>query len=164
MKFSTSDRQRGFSLVEVTVALGICATGILLTVAMLPSILNSVGESVDRNAYARIKQSLSSQYAMMDWEILEENSRNNTSDRYYFDFDGTEVPRDSFEAAYAAQIRVGDRRTLSGDDRHNRFIRFLEIRITRDIEDDKAFEDPERYDQLTTSLGNEAKLEEQYRD
>lgn len=154
----------GFSLVEVTIALGICALGLLITVALLPTVLAQLTDAADRNAYARIKQSISARYAMMDWGILEESSRAGTLDRYYFDFTGTEVDKDSFDAIYATEVKVGKRRTLTGDTTENRFIRSMEIKVTQALQREDAFTNPEFYTTLSASLGNEDKLAEKYRD
>lgn len=154
----------GFSLIEVTLALAICASGLLLLITMLPAALNQAGDAADRNAYARIKQSMSARYAMMDWNLLEEKARAEDVEIFYFDFAGTQVTKDEFDAIYAAEIRVGSRRTLPGDDSHNRFIRNLEIRVTQALEEDDAFSDPKHFDLLTASLGNEARLNDDYRD
>lgn len=157
-------RTAGFSLVEVSIALGICATGLLITVALLPSVLNQIGDAADRNAHTRIRQSLSTRYAMMDWGLIEEQFRAEKADRYYFDSAGSEVEKDAFEAVYATEIRIGQRRTLSGDDTHNRFIRYLEIRVTQELQREDALTNPEYYQKLYASLGNETKLRLEYRD
>jgi uncharacterized protein (TIGR02598 family) len=162
-KFSRS-RKAGFSLVEVTISLGICAVGLLLTVALLPTVLDQLNDAADRNAYARIKQSISGRYAMMEWGLLEDSFRGSDVDLYYFDFSGTEVDKESFDAVYAAEVQVGQRRTLTGDDVHNRFIRTLEIKVTQQIQEEDAFTDPDLYDILTASLGNQARLSNEYRD
>lgn len=159
-----NSQEGGFSLVEVTLALGICASGLLLMIGMLPAVLNQVGDAADRNAYARIKQSMSARYAMMDWNILEEKARAGDVEVFHFDFAGTQVAQDEFDAIYAAEIRIGNRRTLPGDTTHNRFIRNLEIRVTQALQKEDAFSDPKYHDLLTASLGNEARLSEDYRD
>jgi len=157
-------RNRAFSISEVTIALAICSIGLLITVGLLPSIIDQLSDSADRNAYARIKQSLSARYAMMDWGALEDSFRAGTVERFYFDFSGTEVEKDSFDAIYATEVQIGQRRTLPGDDTHNRFIRSLDIKVTQALLREDAFTNPDFYDTLTTSLGNENKLSNAYRD
>lgn len=166
MTHSTTQRKTtaGFSLVEVTIALGICASGLLITVALLPSVLSQIGDAADRNAHTRIKQSLSTRYAMMEWGLIEEQFRDEKAERFYFDSAGSEVEKDTFEAVYAAEIRIGSRRTLSGDDTHNRFIRYLEIRVSQELQREDALTNPECYQKLYASLGNETKLRLEYRD
>lgn len=156
--------KRAFTLVEVTIAIGICATGLLITVALLSSSLTRLTEASDRNAYARIKQSISARYAMMDWSLLEERARSGAADRFYFDLKGSEAEGNTFDSAYAADVRVGQRRTLSGDNNENRFLRMLEIRVTNTPQRKDALTDPKYHDTLTASLGNEAKLKYKYRD
>ena len=167
-KLSRLSRSRrevlGFSLIEVLFALAICSVGLLLTIAILPAILSQLGDSADRNAYARIKQSISARYAMMDWAALEESARAGATERYFFDFAGIEVEESSREAIYAVEVSVRDRRHLPGDTTPNRFVRSLEIKVTQAIGNEEAFSRPALYDTLSASLGNEEMLEDLYRD
>lgn len=155
---------RGFSLVEVMFALAICSIGLLLTIAILPTVLSQLGDAADRNAYARIKQSVSARYAMMDWGSLEESARAGETERFFFDFAGIEVDESSREAIYAVEVSVRDRRTLPGDSSPNRFVRSLEIKVSQAIGNEEAFTRPALHDTLSASLGNEERLSDDYRD
>ena len=159
-------KNSGFSLIEVTMALGICASGVLALAALLPIALNDLTESADRNAEARMKQAVAASFAIKDWNLLEADFRDASAlpTTFHFDFVGNEVPSGDPTHAFSAAVFVGERRTLAGDSSENRYIRQLKIRVTSTPERADALTNPDFYEVLTMSLGNEAKLKLSYRD
>ena len=68
-----SRNQRGFSLVEVTIALGIIAFALTTLMAMLPLGLGSMHDSKRDTIDARIVQDLTSQLQATDWSSASAN-------------------------------------------------------------------------------------------
>jgi len=91
----------GFSLVEVTLALGIVAFGLIAIFGLLPSGLNLVRESAEEATAVNIMGSIASRLQ------AGKNLPSGTTpiERYYYDGEGLELPSaSSGEAEYLAVI------------------------------------------------------------
>ncbi len=68
--FSRS-RRSGFSLIEVTLALGICATVMIALLGLLPMSLDQMRESRMMTAMARISEDVINDVQLMKWDEME---------------------------------------------------------------------------------------------
>lgn len=101
----------GFTLVEVTIALGIAAFGIVSVLGLLPQGLDQVRKASDLGAEARIYQQITQNIAQVEWEegsgeaaaAAETNTR-----RYHFDHMAQQIvgQGSSPRVAYVADLRV----------------------------------------------------------
>ncbi len=97
--------QRGFSLIETTIALSIVAVTLLSVIALMGGVATTSGETMDRFATARIFQSIAHDYQMKDWEtILQADGKQN--EIIYFDEKGEESKKGEFETIYAARVAL----------------------------------------------------------
>lgn len=67
----SSRRPTGFTLIEVTIALGICATVMIALLGLLPMSLDQMRESRNMTAMARISEDIISDVQLMKWEEME---------------------------------------------------------------------------------------------
>ena len=135
-------RSAGFSLAEVTMAVGITAVGILALVGLMPSGLDSLRQSSARVAEAKIVQAVTADYQMADWGSREAGQM--LEDRqYFFDDRGVEVLMGDPWRHYEVRVAVDPALpTIQGDSAGNKYLRRLNIKVTERADADAAFEDP----------------------
>jgi uncharacterized protein (TIGR02598 family) len=135
-------RAAGFSLAEVTLAVGITAVGSLTLVGLMPSGLDSLRHSSARVAEAKIVQAVTADYQMADWGSRKAGQ--GLADRkYYFDERGLEVPKTDPWKHYAVKVTVDPTLpTVQGDPTGNKYLRRLNIKITDRPNEESAFLDP----------------------
>ena len=101
---------RAFSLIEVTLAIGVVAIGLVAVLAIIPQGLNIVGDAADTATEARISQYIVGEINVTDWgEVESFNER-----RMYFDAEGIElyvpeaggIPDDVEQVVYVAMVEV----------------------------------------------------------
>ena len=94
-----------FTLVEVTLALGIIVSGLLTIVALLTGGLETLRVSASDTASARIVEEITSKLESSDWD-----QTNNLADfdgqNYYFDNQGNALPAGAIDTVMTAQLAV----------------------------------------------------------
>ena len=137
--------QSAFSLVETVIAVGITATVIMTLLALLPIGLDKLRSASLTTSEAQIRQTVVSNYKMLDWDEVEDQATSGIGRDFYFDEQGAPVPQSDENMLYGARVWVGENIKLSGDVLENEFLRQLTIHITDrpDIED--AYTDPDKY-------------------
>jgi uncharacterized protein (TIGR02598 family) len=100
MSSDTPSRQRGFSLIEVTLALGIVSFAMVSLLAMIPVGLNSFKQAMDLTVEAQIVQSVVNDIGLRQYSTL-------ATDQYYFDVQGTPTTS-ATDKAYTAAISFQD--------------------------------------------------------
>lgn len=96
---------RGFSLVEVTLALGIVAVGMLAIVALLPVGEETLRLSANDTAQTRIVQELSARLQASDWDQTN-NLAAYQDQLFYFDRQGNQTSATATETIFTAQLQV----------------------------------------------------------
>jgi uncharacterized protein (TIGR02598 family) len=142
----------GFSLVEVTLALGIAAIGLTALLGLVPWSLDLLRESASDVAEAKIIQTVAADYQMTDWG--QRSKKMKPADKeYYFDQRGLQVPKGTFAHLFTAQARVDDKNPrLAGDATDNVYLRRVVVKITDQISDASAFENPRRHRTYGTTV------------
>ena len=79
-------RCRGFSLIEVTLAIAIVAFAFIALIGLLPAGMNVFTQTMDSTNEMRITSYLTSMMQATDYDKLNDNSF--AADTYYFDVDG----------------------------------------------------------------------------
>ena len=138
---------------ETVIAVGITATVIMTMLALLPIGLGKLRSASLTTSEAQIRQTIVSNYKMLDWDEVEEQATNGSGKDFYFDDRGAPVPQSDENMLYGARVWVGDNVHLSGDVLENEFLRQLTIRITDrpDLEDSFTDPDMHRITQATIS-------------
>ncbi|RBP39134.1 uncharacterized protein (TIGR02598 family) [Roseimicrobium gellanilyticum] len=138
-------RALGFSLAEVTMAVGITAIGSLALVGLMPSGLDSLRQSSAQVAEAKIVQAVTADYQMADWGTRKSGQK--LPDRqYYFDDRGVRVVKTDNWKFYEVRTTVDpELPVVKGDPSGNKYLRRLIIKITDRPNADAAFGDPRQY-------------------
>ena len=134
-----------FSLVETVIAVGITATVIMTLLALLPIGLDKLRSASLTTSEAQIRQSIVSNYKMLDWDEVEDQAASGAGRDFYFDERGASVLQSDENMLYGARVWVGDNIKLSGDVLENEFLRKLTIHITDRPEIEDAYSDPDKY-------------------
>jgi uncharacterized protein (TIGR02598 family) len=95
---STKSKLVAFSLVEVTIALGVVSFAVLAVLALLPTGLSTLRAGMEDTVRAQIVKAISSQTLLTDFLLLEDTF-------YEFDDEGQVVDSDGH---YQVTVRVGD--------------------------------------------------------
>jgi uncharacterized protein (TIGR02598 family) len=135
----------GFSLAEVTLAVGITSVGMLALIGLIPGGLDSMRQSSAKVAEAKIIQAVTADYQMGDW-----GSRTTgqalTNKEYYFDERGVEVKDTDIWKHYTVRVTVDPVLvSLQGDTAGNQYLRRLQIQVTDRPDPAAAFEDPAQH-------------------
>jgi len=109
-------RPRGFSLIEVTLAMGISAMGISSVLGLLPQTLDQLKKATDVTAETRIHQQIISAVGQADWQDAsgaDALGYNYNGRRYYFDTMAQEITAQRMAEsgaretlAYVAEVTV----------------------------------------------------------
>ncbi len=102
---------RGFSLVEVVIAIGVIAFAFIPMVGMLPMGLNLSKQAIDTTVEAQIAQQLTTQVQQTDFSRLDELATASTATPSYFDDQGNKVT-DPANAIYQAIFAISTSTTL----------------------------------------------------
>lgn len=105
-------KRAAFSLVEVTMAIGICGIALVGILGLVPAGLHVLRESVDASVGSRILQSIGAMARQGEFSQLGTNTTNGAVLRY-FDESGTELPS-PVASLYTAEIRVNNQPVLPG--------------------------------------------------
>ncbi len=98
-------RASAFTLIEVTIALGICATVMIALLGLLPMSLDQMRESRNMTSMARISEDIINDVQLMKWEEMELLD----GEVREYDDQGTRIRNISVEdnmRVYAAEIEV----------------------------------------------------------
>jgi len=99
-------RQRdAFSLIEVTIALGLLAFAILPVIALLPIGLEMQRSANQGTIETQILQRLTGHYASTEFAELQKLATS-SPDKWFFTVDGREVDEADFDRIYDAQVSV----------------------------------------------------------
>lgn len=102
---SSSSSTAGFSLLEITLALGIIAIALITLLGTLGSAMNRAHEAAGRTLSSQISQQLMGEIQLQDWASLNET----TTFRYFNEF-GTELEGETAtptNSIFTAYIQVG---------------------------------------------------------
>lgn len=150
----------GFTLAEVAISVGIATICLLTLLGLVPFGLDTLRSSANRQAEARMIQTIVSDYQTATW-IKQDGGgvrSNILADKvFYFDQTGTPVASVTDAARmYAVQATVDKTEPkLTGDALTNPYLRRLNLRFTGDRDPDKAFvEGSGRYTERPTWVVN----------
>ena len=87
-RIAPGHRQRGFSLVEISLAIGIIAFAFVALLGLLPTGLTIFRSSVDTANETWIMQDLNSMIQVTDWSKLDSMSFETSGEIYYYDEEG----------------------------------------------------------------------------
>ncbi len=93
----------GFSLVEVTIALGVAATAIVSVLGMMPVGLNTMREAVDQTTEAQILRQVSTGAALYPFDRLEEYA---AAGPYLFTQDGMLQSSRNADTRYSLRVTM----------------------------------------------------------
>lgn len=129
----------GFSLVEVVIAVGIMAVGIVAVLGLLPHGLAMTKKTSDLTYQTRIFQHLLSEYQSMSWSALEAGtSGGGAAQQRLFDYQGIELTSASTNQqqqfiSYVASIEISPNPVelphTNGQPKGNEHLRRLVVRI-----------------------------------
>lgn len=166
-KLLSPTNQRGFSLVEATLALGVVAFAFIVLLGLLPAGLTVFREAMDTSVTAQIAQRVSADLQESDYfALLREaslidggNSGFGTLPRRFFDDQGNEIvpsedgklhQRDRLRALYEVHVRLAwrERSSTSGKQRSaarlgSRNLAKAVIQIVNNPAGEELKEDPE---------------------
>lgn len=119
----------GFSLVEVTLAIGILSFGLLSVIGLMPVGLNAFRQSINASVGTQISQRLMNEKRQTDFVTLIAPA--NATEYRYFSDEGDEVPATS--SIFVAKILVANASAVpsSGNSRFtNSSLAKVEVRLT----------------------------------
>ena len=98
-------RHRGFSLMEVVIALAVFATGLVVLVGLLPQNLEGMRKSSAKSMQRRIAQNIIGELMLNDWDRLHLFG-SKTGELRYFDSQGIPLEEYSDQTVFTARIKV----------------------------------------------------------
>lgn len=165
----------GFSLVEVTLALGITAFGLVALMGMLPKSLSTLQEAGQITAQTRIAQQLIGDVMLNDWKKLDTvypNAKSAAGEIKFFDDQSIEIKTgsDNFERdlVYVARMKLPDAATagvkLPGANNFSSDLRRIVVDVIQsnrqlsggDFDDEKAQSKIRTFSSIITNMGKEA--------
>jgi len=107
-RLATLRKHVGFSLVEVTLALGVAAMAVLAIAALMPLGLTTLGEANDQTTEVHILNSVSAKLAALSFQQLSGYTTNTTAGRYDFWGQPLESNASTNDVFYQADVSVVD--------------------------------------------------------
>ena len=160
MRFLQSSRQmRGFSLVEVALAVAIAAVGLVAVLGVLPSGLSSVRDAGNLSANARIIGEILGELQLSDWGAMSGNGRTSTEQnsgwagldrvvarRWYFNDQANPISEGdsdfTSQISFVARVRLSrDPVSVPGDAAGSSNLKNVQIDIAVIPDKDFAFSD-----------------------
>jgi len=114
---SSTPANRGFSLVEVAMSIGIIAFAFVALFALIPTGLSTFRESIDTSNETWILQNMNSMVQTTDFRQIPELDYSKSKEIYYFDEEGKRTDTENFQATdeaikrarlYAVKLLVED--------------------------------------------------------
>lgn len=119
---------RGFSLMEVTIAVAIIAFTCIPLIAMLPTGMKTMRDGQREAVGAEIVRLLTNELSMSNWNDTQDLETWEDDFRY---FDNEGIPLEQKDhAVFTAKIEVGNDTTLPGAPSKNPFLKRVTIKVT----------------------------------
>ena len=119
---------RGFSLMEVTIAVSIIAVTCIPLIGMLPAGMKTMRDGQREAISAEIIRALTNELSMSNWS--DTNDLQDWEDGFrYFASEGIAL-EDKDGAVFTAKIDVGKETTLPGAPERNEFLQTVTIKVT----------------------------------
>ncbi|MFT5467218.1 MAG: hypothetical protein ACI8UO_002322 [Verrucomicrobiales bacterium] len=150
MRANRPTRRGGFSLVDVTLAIGIAAPALIAILGVMSVGHSSLKIAQLKESEAAILQTLAGQFQMRPWTEIRELEERGDSERFFFDSEGYLLGNDSSERIFTAQVTVLGAPQLPGvpssQSKQQTFSRRLEILIdSRPLPQGDLFQDKRGY-------------------
>jgi uncharacterized protein (TIGR02598 family) len=130
MKLIRANTERGFSLVEVTLAVAIAAVAIITFLGLLPMGLETSRKTSTRIANANILEQVVQNLDGMLWGTNNSNLPNpGMKQRLYFNEEGSQVPSGSLDMTYLVEVEYRGPANLDKDSGSQNFLQRALIRI-----------------------------------
>jgi uncharacterized protein (TIGR02598 family) len=147
-------RQEGFSLPEVTIAVGIAALGLVALLGLMPQGLEMARKTGELAAQREIVEQIARDLEQTSWKDLD-TMANGTGVYRFFDEQGVEVDQGSFNTSYVANVRVSAISMAQlpqggGRSRDENFLRRMQVRIATTTNQNYAFDDPRNISNFAT--------------
>lgn len=169
--------EAGFTLIEVSLAIGIAALALVALLALVPQGVKTMKTATDTAIEARIHQQIVAEVSLADWDKRFKYDYNTSNELYFYDDQGIRVTKDeaklypgeTFEerAIYSARIHVpkagapmparlggGNYRPFdysgSGTDENEVQTLIVEITAAPNIDDLSDFDDDENWRKINT--------------
>ena len=127
-------RRGGFSLVEITLALGIVATVLVALMGLLPMGMDSIREAKSNMVEARIAYEIMGELQVANWGEGDESIRQYDGEIRSYDGEGTLIKESKgsgrADTVYQAKIEVSpDSTRLPGGAINNNFLRHAVVKV-----------------------------------
>lgn len=139
---------RGLTLVEVATALAIAGLLLAILTGALGRTVQFAADGFDRFAMARISQTLSDEYRMLDWYELESEIDNENI--IYFDEKGRKLESKTVDAVYAARMSLTPGPVLPGESVNSPFLSRLQIEVSSKGQAEEPFANLNSVNQFST--------------
>ncbi|RYD84735.1 MAG: Verru_Chthon cassette protein B [Verrucomicrobiaceae bacterium] len=120
---SCRSRRAGFSLVEVTMAIGVISFAFVALLGLLPAGMSNFRAAIDTNNETRILQSITGKVQLMDFIELPNLDFATSNEIFYFDEEGSptdtslrEVESLKLQRIYAAKVFIEESQERNTDD------------------------------------------------
>ena len=140
---------RGFTLVEVALAVGITVTVCITLMGLIPQSMDAMHKSALVSADARVVQSITSDYQMRDWATVV--AQGATNQDAYYDYHGLPTTKGALDVSFTARTQVLVAPALPGSTATNARIMTVFIQIVNGG-DTKFFDIPTRVRTYRTVL------------
>lgn len=121
--------EKGFTLVETVLALGIVATVMVTLMALLPTGMDIMKEAGTNTVGARIANQLVSEIQLSDYEKIQQYN----GKEYYFDDMGTQLTKNDQESKnrriYTAKIEVDEKNPELPGKKENKYLRRVVVKV-----------------------------------
>lgn len=154
MNQTKQQNRKAFSLVETVTAMGIVSIAVLTLVALIPTGLEDLRKSSQKQAEARIIQSVVGAYQMVAWDHKDSIIKKPQKE-FYFDIRGSSLKKGATEHALTALCTVDPTSpTLAGDTSPANYLRRVKIKISNRVYDGNAFTTPGMYIERSAIITN----------
>jgi len=137
---------KGFTLVEVTIALAVFAFALIPLVGMMPVAMNSARDSLEISTTTQIAERLASELGQQRFSSLKDEGP------IYFDDSGQRLPSHSAQAIYEVRVVLGTLVLNSGDPPLTSNLKRASIEI-RSV---RHFDEPRKFSYLIFNQGRQS--------